>query len=132
MFFSGLLVLFIVLPIVELALLLEIGEIIGAVYTVALVVLTGVVGATLARWQGLHLILDVQRDVSEGRMPAPRLLDGLMIIVAGALLITPGLITDTVGFLLLVPAFRDLVKNQARKYIERKFRVGAIDVTYWE
>jgi len=132
MFFTILLFLFIALPITELALLLEIGEVIGGIETLAIVVLTGVIGASLARWQGLSVLLQFQRDMSQGKMPAPLLLDGLMIIISGALLITPGLITDTVGFLLLVPAFRAFVKLRIRRYIESRMQAGAINVTYWD
>ncbi|MBN1269293.1 MAG: FxsA family protein [Kiritimatiellae bacterium] len=132
MFFGALLTLFIILPILELALLLKVGALIGPWPTLAVVVGTGVLGATLARWQGLQLLFQIQRDMAEGRMPAPRLLDGLMILIAAVLLVTPGFITDAAGFLLLVPAFRDLVKIQARKYIQRRMQTGVIDVTYWE
>lgn len=132
MIFTVLLALFIVLPLVELGLLLEIGRDLGTGPTIGIVVLTGLVGASLARWQGLKVLSHIRRDLEQGRMPAPRLLDGLMIIIAGALLVTPGLITDFVGFLLLVPAFRGLVKAKVRRYLEQKMRADVIDVTYWE
>ena len=132
MIFSALLFLFIALPISELALLLQVGEWIGGMETLAIVVVTGVVGATLARWQGLSVIAQFHSDLNSGRMPAPLLLDGLMIIIAGALLVTPGLITDSVGFLLLVPAFRAIVKSRIRRYIESKMQTPSINVTYWE
>jgi|AACY02.18.fsa_nt_gi Protein affecting phage T7 exclusion by the F plasmid len=132
MVFGYLLALFVVLPIVELALLLKIGEGVGWPATIMLVVLTGVVGAALARWQGLQLLLRIQHELSEGRMPAPHLLDGLMIIVAAALLVTPGLITDGTGFLLLVPAFRRVVKDAVRRYLARRVQTGVIDVSYEE
>lgn len=132
MIFGSLLTLFIVLPLLELAVLLKVGALIGPWPTLTLVVATGVIGAALARWQGLALLFQIQRDIAEGRMPAPRLLDGLMIVIAAVLLITPGFITDAAGFLLLIPAFRDLVKAQARRYIQRRLRARVIEVTYWE
>jgi UPF0716 protein FxsA len=132
MFFTALLALFIVLPILELALLLRVGEWLGTMNTLALIILTGIVGATLARMEGLRVLRQMQQDLGQGRMPAPYLLDGLMILVAGALLITPGLITDTVGFLLLVPPFRAVLKDGLRRALERKLRRGTVNVTYWE
>jgi UPF0716 protein FxsA len=133
MIFSILLVLFIALPLIELVLLLEVGSMLGPLPTIGLVVLTGVIGATLARWQGLSLLLQLRRDLNEGRMPAPLLLDGVMIIVAGALLVTPGLLTDTFGFLLLVPPFRRILKAYVRARIERRFTGReVIDVSYTE
>ncbi len=132
MFFSGLLFLFIALPITEVALLLRVSEWIGGLETLVIVVVTGVIGASLARWQGLQVFLQFQREMGQGKMPAPLLLDGLMIIISGALLITPGLITDTAGFLLLIPSFRNFVKQRLRMYLQSKIQSQAINVTYWE
>ena len=90
---------------------------------------TGFIGAWLARAQGLMIMLQIQLDLAEGRMPAPRLIDGTMILIAGAFLITPGLITDTAGFLLLVPAIRTAIRGRLRDVIERKLRDGSMNVT---
>ncbi len=130
--FGSLLALFVVVPIVELALLLRIGDMIGWPGTLVLVVVTGVVGASLARWQGVKTLLHINQDLAEGRMPAPLLLDGLMILIAGAFLITPGVITDAVGFALLVPHVRNRLKSLARSYMEQRLRAGTIDVSYRE
>ena len=130
--FGSLLALFVIVPLVELALLLRIGEVIGWPGTLMLVVVTGVVGASLARWQGVKTLLHINQDLAEGRMPAPLLLDGLMILIAGAFLITPGVITDAVGFALLVPHVRNRLKSWARTYIEQRLRAGTIDVSYRE
>ena len=132
MFFTALLALFIALPLCELGLLLKVGEFLGWRGTIALVVVTGVVGVTLARLEGTRVLINIQRDLAQGRMPAPYLLDGVMILLAGALLITPGLITDTVGFLLLIPVCRAAVKQWLRRKLESKLRVGAVDVTHWQ
>ncbi len=132
MFFPVLLLLFVVVPIVELGLLLRVGEWLGAGNTLALIILTGVVGATLAKLQGARVLGLMQRDLAEGRMPAPYILDGLMVLVAGVLLVTPGLLTDGVGFLLLVPACRAAVKEWLRRVLERRWRQGTMSVTYWE
>jgi len=132
MIFSTLLVLFIALPIIELALLLQVGKALGLLGTVALVVFTGVVGAFLARLEGLKLLFDIRNDMNMGRMPAPRLVDGLMILIAGAFLITPGLVTDTAGFLLLVPVFRNCLKKAVSEIMRKKINKGVIEVDYTE
>ncbi len=132
MLFSALLTLFIVVPIIELALLLRVGQYLGLAGTVLLVVLTGVAGATLARWQGIHLLGRIHRDLANDVVPAPRLVDGVMILAAGLLLITPGLLTDAVGFLLLVPAFRAWLKKYLREQLRRRFDQDVIEIHYDE
>jgi UPF0716 protein FxsA len=127
-----LLALFIGLPLVELALLLKLGEVLGWRPTLALVIVTGLAGAFLARHQGMRVILNIRRDLEKGRMPAPYLFDGLMILVAAALLVTPGLITDASGFLLLLPPFRRWVRGVVRRKFAEKLERNTIDVTYWE
>lgn len=123
-----LLLLFIALPAVELALLLEIGQRIGTLETLFLIVATGVLGATLARRQGLRVLARVQERLAQGEMPADSLVDGLLILVASALLVTPGVITDAVGFLCLVPRFRALVKRIVVRRFERAVRENRIQV----
>lgn len=122
---------FILMPIAELAVLMKVHEAVGLGPTVGIVVLTGFGGAILARWQGLMVVMAIQRDLAEGRMPAPRLIDGVMILVAALLLITPGLITDTVGFLLLVPIVRREIRVWLRRKLEDKFSGRGPDVTVW-
>ena len=124
--------LFVVVPMLELALLLEIGEWLGAGATFGLVILTGIVGAALARMEGFRVVRQIQTDLSRGAMPAPLLLDGLMILVAGAFLVTPGVMTDAVGFLLLIPLTRSAVKKWLRHKFEGRLQQGAIDVDYKE
>ncbi len=109
--FFRLLLLFTVVPLVELGLLIQLGRVIGLVPTIAIVLSTGFAGAALARWQGLATIRRVQTDMAAGRVPAEALVDGLLILVAGALLLTPGLLTDAVGFLLLIPPTRAAVRR---------------------
>ncbi len=115
--------LFIFLPLVELALLLFIGSKINWFATLSLVVLTGLVGAWLARREGLTCYRRVQQQVAGGQLPADSLLEGLMILVAGALLVTPGIITDAVGFGLLVPPIRRRIREQIVQRI--KIRIVA-------
>jgi len=107
-----LLLLFIVLPAVELMLLIEIGKRIGTLETLAVIVITGVVGAAMARSQGLRVISQIREETQTGSMPTGSLVDGLIILIASALLVTPGVLTDLFGFLCLVPGFRNLVKRE--------------------
>ncbi|HXH71832.1 MAG TPA: FxsA family protein [Mariprofundaceae bacterium] len=104
--FRYLLLLLIVIPLAELYVLIEVGNGIGGLATVALCLLTAALGAFLIRWQGLKTLLDAQQSLSRGEFPAEHGIHGLLIGLAGLLLFTPGFITDTVGFLLLVPALR--------------------------
>ena len=113
-----LLLLFTVVPLVELALLLWLAEHTGWRFTIALVLVTGVVGAVLARWQGFHCWQTVQRQMRQGELPAAALLDGPMILLAGALLVTPGILTDLVGFALLTPPVRRMIRQRLLRYIE--------------
>lgn len=124
MTFSYLLSAFILLPIIELWLLFKVAAALDFGTALIIVVMTGVIGAWLARAQGLMVMLQIQRDLAEGRMPAPRMIDGMMILIAGALLITPGLITDAVGFLLLAPPVRVLIRGWLRQMLERKLKDG--------
>lgn len=132
MVFSYLVVLFVGLPLLELWVLLLLGGRIGWAPTILLVFVTGVVGAWLARAQGFQTLAAIQRDMAAGIMPAPRLMDGVMILVAGAMLITPGILTDIAGFLLLVPATRQIIRNYMRIKLEKKLREGSVSFTYRE
>jgi len=122
---------FILVPILELGLLLEVGRILGPLRTVLLVVFTGFVGAVTARSQGFHVVTELRKDIAMGRTPAPRLFDGVAILVAGVFLVTPGLITDAVGFLLLVPAVRAWLRRWALARIERGISSGTIRASRW-
>jgi len=124
-----LLLLFIVLPAVELALLIEIGRRIGTPQTLALIVATGLLGATLARRQGLGVLARIQTELGEGRIPAASLVDGVVILLASALLVTPGVLTDAFGFLCLVPSFRALLRRAARRRFERLVEEGHVHVS---
>ena len=130
MTFSYLLSAFILLPIIELWLLFKVAAALDFGTALIIVVMTGVIGAWLARAQGLMVMLQIQRDLAEGRMPAPRMIDGMMILIAGALLITPGLITDAVGFLLLAPPVRVLIRGWLRQMLERKLKDGSLNVSF--
>ena len=111
--------LFIVLPAAELGLLIEIGRHFGTVTTLGLIVVTGALGAGMARHQGLRVLAEVQRELAAGRLPAGSMLDGLLILLAAAVLVTPGVITDAFGFLCLTPGFRSLVRGEMLRRLER-------------
>ena len=119
MFFK-LFLLFTIIPVIELTLLIKIGTIIGTMNTVMLVIFTAVVGAYLVRMEGLGVIYRFQQNMQEGRFPGEEILDGAMILVAGALLVTPGVATDIIGFLLVFPSSRRMIKISLRRYIERR------------
>ncbi len=114
-----LILLFTLVPALELALLIEVGSRIGTAATIGLVVATGVLGAALARQQGLLVLRRIQAELSAGRLPASSLVDGVIVLMAGALLVTPGILTDVLGILCLVPGFRSLVKARLRSRFER-------------
>ncbi|MDH3743516.1 MAG: FxsA family protein [Acidobacteriota bacterium] len=121
-----LLLLFILVPIAELVLLIEIGKRVGLTTTLALIVLTGVIGAWLARWQGLGILAKIQSEISEGRLPAGQLIDGALILVAGAVLMTPGILTDALGFFCLIPPGRRVLKNYLSRRFERAVQSGTV------
>ncbi|MFO8024275.1 FxsA family protein [Thiohalophilus sp.] len=100
------LLLFIAIPLIEIYFLIQIGEVIGAWPTILLVVLTAVIGVGLLRWQGFSTLMRFQSELARGQVPAMPLLEGLVLVVAGALLLTPGFVTDAGGFILLVPPLR--------------------------
>ncbi|MDF7801987.1 FxsA family protein [Pontiellaceae bacterium B1224] len=121
-------VLFIGLPVVELVLLIKLHGIVGALPTILLVLLTGIAGASLVRRQGINILSKIQKELNIGNLPAPQMMDGVMILIAGALLVTPGLITDFVGFALLIPFVRERIRFWLRKKLEEKMRNGSIQV----
>ena len=112
---------FTIIPIIEIYLLIEIGSMFGALTAVTLVILTGFLGAFLARMQGLQTLYRIKESLREGRMPSGELLDALLIVIAGLVLLTPGFLTDSAGFLLLIPATRNSIKYWLRRQIELRY-----------
>jgi UPF0716 protein FxsA len=123
-----LLLLFTVVPLVELYLLLFIGDVVGFWPTVGIVLFTGVLGAWLAKREGLRVFRKWQEALAEYRMPEEGVLGGVLVLVGGVLLVTPGVLTDLVGFLLLVPPTRRLVAAVVRRRVERRIADGSIHV----
>lgn len=108
---------FTLIPMVELYLLIKVGTVIGGFNTILLVLTTGFAGAWLARMEGLNTMFKVRQNLDQGIMPAEDLMDAFIILVAGLLLVTPGLLTDTFGLLLLWPVTR----NRFKRFLRRKF-----------
>lgn len=104
--FRLLFILFLTIPLIEIAILIEIGKVVGAAYTIVLVVGTAVLGAALLREQGLSTLAKVQSNMQQGHLPATEMIEGLMLLISGALLLTPGFFTDVFGFLVLIPPLR--------------------------
>ena len=102
-------VLLLVIPILEIAVFIMVGNLIGLWPTLGLVLVTAILGTLLLRRQGLDTLARIQAETRAGRVPARELVNGLMIAIAGVLLLTPGLVTDTLGFLLFIPAIRNAV-----------------------
>ena len=117
-----LILLFTIVPLIELVLLVEVGGMIGLPATIGLVVATGVLGAWLARVQGVRTLWRIRDEFAAGRMPAEPLVDGVLILSAGAVLLTPGLVTDACGFLLLLPATRAVVRRWLVAEFQRRVR----------
>lgn len=115
--------LFTVVPVVELSLLVWLGGQTVWWVPVLLVIADGIAGALLWRWQGLRTLVRIQEDMATGKMPADALVDGLLIFLAGAFLITPGMITDLVGFGLLIPPIRAVVKRFAQEWFKHHVQV---------
>jgi UPF0716 protein FxsA len=108
--------LFTIVPLVELAGLVWLGGQTAWWVPILLVIADGILGALLWRWQGLRVLSQIQNDMAAGRIPADALVDGLLIFLAGALLITPGMLTDVAGFALLIPPVRAVVKRLAKAW----------------
>ncbi len=121
--YKFLLALIVIVPALEIGLLIFSGNTLGAIQTILLIISTGVLGAWLAKRQGLYAIQQAQLQIQRGQMPGDVIVDGLCILVGGVLLLTPGFITDTVGFILLFPGSRKVVKpfilNLIRTMINR-------------
>ena len=126
--FIRLLILFTLVPILELYVLIEAGRQIGAPATIGLIFLTGIAGAILARSQGFQLLNRMQKDMNEGRIPTGEMLDGAMILAGGLLLLTPGFCTDLFGFTLLTPATRTVYKGWAQRWLEKKLARGELHI----
>jgi len=121
--------LFTAIPLLELYLLFQLSGVFGFWTTVGVVLGTGIVGAALARWQGWRAMHRLQTEMREGMLPIDALGDGVLILIASVLLITPGVLTDVVGLSLLLPPVRALVKHGLRRWLAGRIQVGP--ATFW-
>jgi UPF0716 protein FxsA len=119
--------LFAILPIVEIAILINVGEQIGGWYTVAIVIVTAFAGAHLVRQQGLSTLMQAQQKMQVGTMPGQEMAEGLLLVIAGVLLVTPGFITDGIGFLLSLPMTRPLIAKGLLKNLSIKVVNSSLD-----
>jgi UPF0716 protein FxsA len=123
-----LLLMFVVLPILELWLLLKVGAVIGGLAALGLIIATGVLGATLARRQGLAVFQRMQAELQQGRQPTTSMLEGFAILLAGVVLMTPGFLTDVLGLALPVPPSRPAILAGLRHRLEASIRSGRTHV----
>ena len=115
--FRSLALLLVVIPLLELYILIKVGDLIGVMPTIAICILTAVAGAALMRYQGLRTITNLQAKLAQGEFPAQDLLEGVILLLGGVLLLTPGFFTDALGFICLVPKFRSVIARGFGKLI---------------
>ncbi len=120
---------FTLIPVIELYLLIKMGTVIGGFNTILIVIFTGFAGAWLARMEGLNTMIKVRNNLDQGIMPAEDLMDALIILIAGLVLITPGLMTDIFGLMLLWPVTRNAFKRFLRKKFDEMQAKGDINIT---
>lgn len=118
--FGKLFILFAILPIIEIAILINVGEVIGGWNTVLLVILSAFIGAYLVRQQGFSTLMQAQTKMQSGAMPGQEMAEGLLLVIAGVLLVTPGFVTDIMGFLLCLPVTRPIIAKKLLKHLAVK------------
>jgi UPF0716 protein FxsA len=123
--------LFTLVPLVELYILIKIGGYLGALPTVALVVLTALLGFVLARFEGLRKLEQIRQSLAQGIVPAEEMVDGVLIFVGGILLIIPGVLTDLFALVLLIPYSRTIFKRWLRRRFDRMIATGNIRLHYY-
>jgi len=126
MFFTKLLILFVIIPVTELYILIEVGKRIGSLTTISIIIFTGILGAYLVKNQGFMILKKIQNDLNDGIMPGDSLIQGAIILAGGILLLTPGFVTDTVGFIFLIPVSRNVIKKYLLKWLKGKIEKGNV------
>jgi len=126
--FLKLLLIFVGISLLELVLILRVGQVVGIWYTVLLLVLTSLLGVLLAKYQGFLTIRQMQSSLSYGQMPGDAMLDGILVLVGGILLFIPGFITDIVGFLCLLPISKKVIREYIKKLIRYYLATGQMRV----
>jgi UPF0716 protein FxsA len=125
-----LILIFTIVPFIELSLLIELGTYIGTLNTIMVVVVTGIIGAFMARIAGLSVLFKIQENLRAGIFPKDEIFDGILILIGGAFLLTPGLLTDAVGFLFLLPLGRKSVKRWLKEVVKKRLDRG--EITFWK
>lgn len=123
-----LLLLFLLTPAIELGLLIQVSQFIGFELTIGLIIVTGIAGSYLARREGLNTWRRLNERLNAGDLPGKELIDGVIILMAGALLVTPGVLTDIVGFTGLLPPTRALIRRLVMRRFRRKMEEGSFQV----
>ena len=129
MFFK-LLMIFILVPLIELYFLLEISQFIGVFTTVLVIVFTGAAGVSIAKRQGYQVVNNIRSTLNAGKMPTDDLISALLILIGGVTLLTPGFLTDITGFLLILPGSRDLIGAVVKKYFLKYVKENKVEVHY--
>ena len=114
--------LFIFIPIIEISIFITIGNNIGILNTIAIILLTAMIGIYFVRRQGLSLLFNAQRNMAQGIMPAEEIKGGIFLLISGLLLITPGFFTDCVGFLMFLKPVQTFISQKARNYFHSRTR----------
>ena len=127
--FKKLLLLFVIVPAVELYLLIQIGDLVGFWPTIGLIVFTGVIGSALAKQEGIATLNRIQSRLRTGQLPGNELIDGALLLVAGAFLVTPGILTDLTGLLLLIPMTRKILRHYLKQRLKKAISQGKIQVS---
>lgn len=116
--------LFLIIPVVEIYLLVKIGGMIGALNTVLIILITASIGAYLTKSQGFRVLRQIHDATRQGYMPGNELLHGLFVLIGGFALLTPGFLTDTIGFSMLIPQIREIYVRIAKEIIRKKIQQG--------
>ncbi|MAZ48912.1 MAG: FxsA protein [Halobacteriovoraceae bacterium] len=128
--FAPLFLLFTVVPALELYLLFKVGGTIGGFNTILLIIATGIIGAALAKTQGLSILAKIQQQLNQGQVPADQIVQGLMVFAGGLLLLTPGIMTDILGFSLVLPGTRHILMIFVKQGLEQSIKNGNFQFQY--
>lgn len=125
--FFRLFLLFTTTTLLELALIIEAGRHLGVVTTILLILFTAIIGAYLAQTQGLSILKKIQLELNQGQLPSNQLLEGLLVLIGAILLLTPGFLTDTLGFLCILPFSRYWIRERLKIYLRQRSKLEI----YW-
>ncbi|RCW52541.1 FxsA family protein [Halanaerobium sp. ST460_2HS_T2] len=128
--FYKLLMIFILVPLIELYFLLEVSKFIGVFTTVMIIIFTGAAGISIAKRQGYQVVSNIRSNLNQGKMPTDDLISALLILIGGVTLLTPGFLTDITGFLLILPGSRDLIAALVKKYFLKYVKENKVEVHY--